>query len=197
MDSYHVVVSHLSSKEEYFPGNKVDDFRVKFSNPLRLACCNASKWKVALCEIHLTIISENAKAATPENVNAKTAENVEGEKSENEQAGTVENVQVETPENVKVGTLPAYYLVELYGCEGLIIDGVVTRALRCFSRKEQTSIEFVHWHYFPVNISQVDTIGVCVKAVDVSGTVLELDLKDNSNISITLHFRRFLLPYRR
>ena len=56
-DSIYLVGNCNSSKEEYYPENTSDNFRIKLIKPLVL---NGNHWKVALCEIHVVnVVLEN------------------------------------------------------------------------------------------------------------------------------------------
>ena len=53
-ESIYVEATYMSSKTEYFPNNKPDNFHLKLSKPLKLT---GGSWKVGLCEINFTDIT--------------------------------------------------------------------------------------------------------------------------------------------
>ena len=55
-DSYYITCSYMSSKEDYYPNNKPEEFHLKFYRPLRLV----GNWKVGLCDISFVNITHEA-----------------------------------------------------------------------------------------------------------------------------------------
>lgn len=60
-DSIYVECSYLSSKDQYFPNNKPNNFFVRLNKPLKLS--GGVSWKVGLCEIDI-VINNNIKLQT-------------------------------------------------------------------------------------------------------------------------------------
>lgn len=100
------------------------------------------------------------------------------------------NIINNNPKPADFGAADFYYCVYFSECDGLIIDGLPTRAIRCVTRSANSYVEFENLLYMPVTATLLDTCSIEVCAF--SGTEpTPLILTTDSNIRVTLHFRKF------
>ena len=87
----------------------------------------------------------------------------------------------------------AIYYVDFSTCHSILVDCIQGTTLRAFQRTEDEDKHIVFDHLMYVNIDSdtLDTCELTVKPVIVEKKLLEFDLKDNSDLILTLHFKRF------
>lgn len=177
-DSFYIVTNFNTSKDGYFPDNTADDFWTKLSNPLLVG---SGEWTVGLCEIQLVNVLL-VKKASGEKEEAAT-------EGEDNKPGV--NGKRKTKRSLTLEERLTYLQVDFAQCEGLIINGKSSNALRMVPYEPDRLRIFTHPFYVPVRTGYIDTFRIRVRVE--SNTPHIIKQVDNACITCTLHFKKSLV----
>lgn len=86
-----------------------------------------------------------------------------------------------------------HYIIFFSHCDGILIDGQPSRAIRFVTQPKDVYICFEKLHYLPVTATQLDTCSFEICAYSETGSV-PIELTEDSNIRLTLRFSRVFKP---
>ena len=84
--------------------------------------------------------------------------------------------------------VPIFLQVEFDSCEGILVDGNPSRALRLIPYEINLRTIFTCPFYVPVQTGYIDSCHISVKAVSTKG--IQIQHLNNSCITCTLHFKK-------